>query len=160
MKNLILIRHAKAEHGYFNDDFKRDLTDKGIEESNIMANQILLKKITPDLIISSGANRALHTSKIISKIIRYSKDIKIDNNIFEANYNDLLNIIKNIDDCVNTLMITGHYPSLYDLTKYFSKQSINIFPTCTTVSISFETKNWLSLENEKLNFIIYPYLFK
>ena len=57
-------------------------------------------------------------------------------------------------------MIFGHNPSLFDLTKYFCKQSINIFPTCSTVSISFETKNWLYLEKEKLNFIIYPDLFK
>ncbi len=160
MKHLILIRHAKAEYGYLDDDFNRNLTKTGMEESKIIANQILLKKIIPDLIISSGANRALHTSKIISKIIRYSKDIKVDNNIFEANYNDLLNIIKNIDDSINTLMITGHNPSLCDLTKYLSKKNIYTFPTCTMVSISFETKTWLFLKKEKLNFLIYPDLFK
>tara|TARA_B100000212_G_scaffold37554_1_gene24317 strand:+ start:592 stop:1074 length:483 start_codon:yes stop_codon:yes gene_type:complete len=160
MKHLILIRHAKAEYGYFNDDFNRDLTDKGIEESNIIANQILIKKLNPDLIISSGAKRALHTCKIISKIIKYSKNIKIDDNIYNTNYINLLETIKNIDNSINSLMIFGHNPSLFDLTKYFCKQSINIFPTCSTVSISFETKNWLYLEKEKLNFIIYPDLFK
>ena len=104
--------------------------------------------------------------KVVSQLENYlseSKNHMSDygmHHIYNADYNNLLEIIKNIDNSINTLMITGHNPSLFDLTKYISKKSIHIFPTCTMVSISFKTKNWLFLEKANLNFIIYPDLFK
>ena len=160
MKQLILTRHAKAKNDFFLDDYDRPLIQQGENEAKLMANQLLKNNICPDLMISSGANRALSTSKIISNIISYPQlNIEINNDIYNANVQDIIQIIKNVDDKKNTLMITGHNPSLYNLTQHFSNEVITAFPTCTIVYIHFDINNWINVIKGKIEFLIYPDLF-
>ena len=67
-KTLILARHGKAEKSDVdNFDFKRNLTERG-ESDVLMVAQQLLNIITPELIVSSPANRAYQTAKIFAKV--------------------------------------------------------------------------------------------
>ena len=71
MKYLLIVRHAKADSNYKLKDFDRPLNEHGIKDAILMANKLIENSFSPDLIISSGANRALTTSKIVSEVLKY-----------------------------------------------------------------------------------------
>ena len=73
MKNIYFIRHAKAKKVAQND-FIRELSDKGKDAAKLMANRLKSSGIMPQMIISSPANRTAKTAKIIAKEIGFSSN--------------------------------------------------------------------------------------
>ena len=68
-KVLYIVRHAKSSWDYDNmADVDRPLKVKGIKTAYEIARNIKLKNNLPDLIISSPANRALHTAMILARV--------------------------------------------------------------------------------------------
>ena len=50
MKHLLLVRHAESPFNYHNcKDFDRPLNNQGIEDSKVMATQLIKNKFSPDL---------------------------------------------------------------------------------------------------------------
>ena len=85
MKELLIVRHANASLNFKSlKDFDRTLNSEGENESKLMAKQLLNSNFYPDSIISSGANRAFSTSKIIAKKINFS----INNNAIPISLGD------------------------------------------------------------------------
>ena len=72
MNKLILIRHSNAETGSFNmSDFERELTRKGVMRAEYQANELKIRGIMPDLVITSSATRAVQTTNVfVSKFER------------------------------------------------------------------------------------------
>lgn len=162
MKKIILIRHAESPFGYIKiKDFDRPLNETGISEANLMGNQIKKYKMDVDCIITSGANRAFNTSRIIANCICYNiKKIKIDDNIYNSSTDFMINLINNISDDYKTIMIFGHNPTLHHLSQILSEEIIINFPTCTMYSIIFDVSSWSKIIKGKKEFMIYPDLFK
>ena len=72
MKTLYLVRHAKSSWKYPNlDDFERPLNKRGRKNAPFMGKVLKELKVSPDLIISSPANRAAMTARIIAGKINY-----------------------------------------------------------------------------------------
>ena len=60
MKNIFIIRHAKADNANrANLDIDRQLTEKGIKDAESIGQLLFDLGMTPDIIISSPAKRAL-----------------------------------------------------------------------------------------------------
>ena len=130
MKTLYLIRHGKAEeHSFFKRDFERNLVDKGIERSNLIADK-LINQLVPSqkiLLISSIANRALQTAKIFCEKIGYPIDnIQLESSIYEAHYLDVLNVVNQVSDDIDVVLIFGHNPGLSFLTNYICNSYIDL----------------------------------
>ena len=88
MKHLLLVRHAESPFNYHNcKDFDRPLNNQGIEDAKVMATQLIKNKFSPDLIVSSGANRALTTSQIIAENISYQEN-KIESYLEEIEFQE------------------------------------------------------------------------
>ena len=81
MKTVTLIRHAKSDWSKsILKDHDRDLAERGERDIFKIANIILNKGISPDLIMTSSALRAKKTAEIFSAVISYKVDkIKQDN---------------------------------------------------------------------------------
>src|SRR6202022_2048110 len=80
MKTLFLIRHAKSS---WDDpalsDKDRPLGDRGRRDAPRMGKRLAKRNVTPDLILSSPARRALTTAEIFAKKLDYKrKDIVVD----------------------------------------------------------------------------------
>ena len=80
MKMLTLVRHAKSS---WDDpelsDFNRPLNKRGKRDLPLMAARLLPMGIQPDLILSSGARRAITTAEQIALAQNYAV-----NNIIEV----------------------------------------------------------------------------
>lgn len=142
-KTLILARHGKAEKlEVVNFDFKRNLTERGEQDVQRVSEE-LKKHITPQLIVSSSANRALQTAKIFSKTFGIDKkEIFQKDTIYEASMSTLLKVINTLDDNVNCILLTGHNPSFEYAIEYFTNQQIQHLPTSGTAVIEFPFDKW------------------
>ena len=120
-KTLYLIRHGKAEeHSFLKRDYERDLVSKGIERGKIVANKIKAQLQASNLlVISSSANRALQTAEVFCEQLGFPQnDIQQTKKIYEAHYLDILEVINQVGNEIDTLLVFGHNPGLSYLTDY------------------------------------------
>ncbi|MFW5710179.1 MAG: SixA phosphatase family protein, partial [Bacteroidota bacterium] len=101
---------------------------------------------TPDLIISSPANRALHTAVIFARNMMMDFNrLKIDPGIYMGDTSEILSIIKSTIDDVNSLMIFGHNPSFTELANHFLNYPVENIPTAGMVFLTFTNVSWAEI---------------
>ena len=74
MKRIVIVRHAKAVPYGYDDDFSRDLRDSGVRDAKLISNELKNRNIFPDQIISSPAQRAMHTATLFASNLEYNKE--------------------------------------------------------------------------------------
>lgn len=160
MKTLILVRHAKSD---WNDpmlsDFERTLNPRGMQDAPEMAKRFVERGIRPELIITSPAVRALTTCQIFAKTIGYSENqIQMNQGIYDAGAREVMEIVSQIDESINTAMLFGHNPAISNLATYLSSIHFGEVPTCSVICIEFQTNKWGDIlkKTGKLNFFDYP----
>jgi phosphohistidine phosphatase len=146
MKKLLLIRHAKAEHGNHTNDFERPLKESGIEDATVMAQRLVAQDIKPQLIISSPALRTHSTANIFSEHL-LSHEVETDKKIYEANENALLHIINTLSDDHDFIAIVGHNPGISQILYYLTGKVKDV-PTCAVALIEFDADEWRQLSME------------
>jgi len=159
MKILILVRHAKSSWKDISlDDFDRPLNKRGKRDAPLMGKLLAGKKLLPDLIISSPANRASSTAKIIAEKVDYPNEKIIwDENLYEATANEILKVINEVDEKNKVLLLVAHNPGLTNFSNYLSNNFISNIPTCGVVAITLE-KKWeeITRDDGKILLIEYP----
>jgi len=161
MKKLYLVRHAKSdwEHKHLRDN-ERPLNERGLREAPEMAQFILKnKKLKPDLIISSTANRAYHTALIFANILGYQLDkIIISNKIYEGGVKGIMQLIQSVDNNVSDLILFGHNPDFTTLAEAFSSKQIGEMVTCSVAALSFEVSKWADIQENNGKLLWYEKL--
>lgn len=157
MKKLFIIRHAKSDWSDFSlDDFDRPLKKRGLRNAPFMGSLLKQKDIYPDIFLSSPANRAITTAKLIAQNIEYKDEIVQIDSIYESSLSNLLKIIRSIEDKNEIAFIVGHNPSLNSLGFNLCDFDENIV-TCGIVEIEFEVNNWKDISNKNSKFISFEY---
>ena len=144
MKELVLVRHAKSSWKDSSlGDRERPLNKRGEREAPEMGARLERRKHKPDLIVSSTAVRALETARIIAKKLGYPrKAIAVEDRLYGAGVAELLDVIRNTDESVTTLMLFGHNPGLTELANHLGPRPIPNLPTCGVLHLRFETETW------------------
>lgn len=144
MKRLIIVRHAKSVPYGYDDDFHRDLTDRGVHDAEKISTKLKETGITPDLVISSPAMRTMHTASIFCRNLGYDiKYIHQETAWYDATTaEDFIEVIQKLPEDIQTVFIFGHNPAIYylvfNLVKYFNAD----MPTCSTVAVDFPVDKW------------------
>lgn len=159
MKTLYLIRHAKSSWENRNiSDFERGLNDRGKRDAPFMAKLLKEKNTAIDLILSSPANRALSTAKIFAKEFDITSDNIIEeDNIYEADRNDLLKILMETNNSVNNLILFGHNPGITYLSNYLCNFETDNMPTCGIICMQLDFDSWKYLGNKTCSFKFFEY---
>lgn len=125
MRNLIMLRHAKAEdpNTYKGTDFERPLLPKGHESAAKTAAYLIKHDCVPDLILTSPYTRAKQTADDVLKVFK-----EHGHNVAMQETQGLavgttwetwkLEINKNLTPILDkhtTVMIVSHEPSMTDL---------------------------------------------
>lgn len=116
-------------------------------------------KVAPDLIISSPANRAAMTTRIIAAALDYPlENIRFSEAIYEFSEKALINVVKQIDDAVNQAMVVGHNPAINGLANFIGDQPISNIPTCGVFCVELDISAWANINAlcGKLKFFEYP----
>lgn len=145
MKQIILIRHGKAEeYDFINSDFERSLTKKGKQISREIAEKVTKKGIAPQIIFSSPAFRALETAIIFADELNYPfSEIKLRKEIYSGFCTESLKeILKNADNSKNSLAFVGHNPGLTEIAAEATGYSDIYMPKTSVVVIESKADNW------------------
>ena len=109
---ILLLRHGKAETHYHGSDYDRELTETGCERTCKIANHMREQQLTPDMIISSTANRALATTSIVcDAFVIDTNTIDRRADLYNADWHDVLNIVQQLPDTVMRVLLVGHNPA-------------------------------------------------
>ncbi len=154
MKTLVIVRHAKS--GWDNPDltdFERPLTKRGHRDAPFMGELIAQMGISPDIILSSTANRAYTTAGYFADAFKYPKDkIISEKSIYDRGIRFIINLIKNLDNNINTAVLFGHNPDITSLASFYSGEYLDNVPKFGIVCNYFYIKslNYSYIENGKL----------
>ncbi|MDH3886051.1 MAG: histidine phosphatase family protein [Desulfobacterales bacterium] len=160
MKTLYLVRHAKSSWKYPNlDDFERPLNKRGRKNAPFMGRILKKLKVAPDLVISSPANRAATTARIIADSIDYPLEkIHYNETIYASSEHELIQVIQQLGDAVNRAMLVSHNPALTDLANTIADTAISNIPTCGVVGLNLNISSWVKIGEQrgKLKFFEFP----
>lgn len=143
MKNLILIRHANAEHFAPNGqgDFYRILSEKGIREAHAMAHKLVGKVPKPNVILCSSASRAMQTAEIFRKNFFNDIEIQQEKMIYISSAEEIIDLIKLSGDTSETVWLFGHNPTISEIVFSLSPDFNKDMATCSVVWLKFSSSS-------------------
>jgi len=160
MKQIVIVRHAKAVPYGYEDDFNRNLTDRGKNDANKVSNELKNRGIKPDLILSSPAKRALKTARIFADNLGIERNqIREVDEIYDGlTTSEFLDLIHSLSETVDIAFFFGHNPGFHFFVNNLLKKTVNEMPTCSTVGIGFSVESWKKTEARtgELTFRITP----
>jgi phosphohistidine phosphatase len=149
MKTLFLVRHAKSSRDDATlSDKERPLNDRGRHDAPRMGERLAKHGVKPDLILSSPAVRALTTAEIIAKKLDYkAKNIVVDERLYAAAAEDVLEVIRELGEKPKRVMLFGHNPEFAELA-YRLSSTITDMPTCAVAEFAFDIESWSGVDKQ------------
>jgi phosphohistidine phosphatase len=159
-KILFVGRHAKSSWDFpGRADIDRPLAERGVSNAYDMSHRMISRGEKPDIIISSPANRALHTAVIFARELKVSfTRLMVDDALYMGGEDSVLEIISGIDDQFNSAMVFGHNPDFTHFANLFLPDQLYNIPTCGVVRLTFEVSRWEDIHRGRLadNLFDYP----
>lgn len=161
MKTLYLLRHAKSSWKFEDlSDHDRPLAKRGRTDAPLIGQELCERKVTPDLMVSSSAVRALSTATLVAKELDYAPEkIGVQEELYRIDASSLLHFAQGMPDEYEQVMLVGHNPTFTELVNMLvPDKSIANLPTAGVVGISFDCSHWgqISSDNAKLLFMDIP----
>ena len=152
LRRLFLLRHAKSswdEPGL--SDHDRPLAPRGRRASRVIAEHMRWKRIAPELVLCSSARRTRQTLTRIAPALGEDVDVRIEPELYAASATDLLKLLREVPDEVDSVMLIGHNPGIEDLTVELAGTGEELgrvrekFPTAALATLEFD-RSWRELE--------------
>lgn len=144
MKTLFIVRHAQAnwanESG---EDRLRTLDEEGIAEAKKVGKILAEDNLVPDLILSSTANRAEETAKLIVTALGVDgSKIEYKNALYNASAETIVLVIQSIEAKVDKIMIVAHNPGVSNLLSLITDGSSVSMGTCDVGIVELDIEEW------------------
>ena len=151
-RQLLIMRHGKANWEMKIDDLQRPMTERGEQEARNIGQWLKDQPLLPDMILSSTASRALATSQYIADIIG-TAEIKQDARIYNASLPQLRVVLSEIPAEYKRPMIVGHNPGFEDLLLHLAEVGENFYKegslmTTGTVAVLNMPDEWQQLDRQ------------
>ena len=160
MKTLYLLRHAKSDWGNSDLlDIDRPLNERGYSDAVRMSQFLKENKVSPDLIISSPAIRAISTALIFTRNLDYNtSEIAIQPDLYESSLKKHLSCISKIDSKHKSAMLFAHNPFISETANTLTDALNTEMQTCAVVGISFDDCNeWSDVAKIKGKLELYEF---
>jgi phosphohistidine phosphatase len=145
MKKIFLMRHAKSSWKDSNiPDHDRPLKKKGEKDAKAMGKMLKGKKLSPDVILCSSAERAKQTAALFKDAISFDGKIEFDDKLYMAEVSDLITAIKKAPKKAKSVMVIGHNPGLEALLQTLTGK-VETLPTSSIAYISVPVDEWSDL---------------
>jgi phosphohistidine phosphatase len=142
MKTLLLLRHAKSsrkDNGL--RDFDRPLNQRGLKTAPSIGRLMRKRKLQPDLVLSSPAERARQTTQLVIEAAGLETELRYDERIYEASVERLLEVVSQLDDETGIVMLVGHNPGLEELLEVLTGEAHNL-PTAALACVELNIEKW------------------
>ena len=122
-RELLVLRHGKAEVQAAVPDHRRELKDKGKRQAQRIGVWMQRHDAVPDVIVASSAERALVTAEKAIKAGGHGTGaIRVDARLYEADAFGLFSVLAGFEAAPRRVMLVGHNPSLSVLVERLSPQ--------------------------------------
>lgn len=161
-RKLILVRHAKSDWGNPEElDYNRPLNARGLRDAPLMGTRLKTMGIIPGLIISSTANRAATTARLIARAIGYDEQkIQWEDRLYHAPPHIFEEVIETtgISKDITTIMVVAHNPGITEFANQITEKfSIDNMPTCSMVAVKTKAPDWESFIGTAPGLLFFDY---
>ncbi|VAW93313.1 Phosphohistidine phosphatase SixA [hydrothermal vent metagenome] len=121
-RELIILRHCKSDwDNNIRQDEQRPLSQRGIDNAEIMGQWMIKQSIVPDLVLCSTAIRARQTLALVNLSLNLPEDrIQFQKELYLASMSTLLQFLSKVDKSYRSVMMVGHNPGLDYLVDHVS----------------------------------------
>jgi len=155
MLRLLLLRHAKAAWPAGILDVDRPLAQRGQAAALLMGSYLKKERLEPDLAIVSSARR---TQETWERVQPYLGEIEMrpDGRIYEAPVSRLVEVVREVEPGIRTLLVIGHNPGFEDLAKLLIGEGDmdgilqlgQKYPTAGLAVIDFALERWADVAHK------------
>jgi phosphohistidine phosphatase len=124
-RNLVLLRHAKADRPVGLSDTDRPLTDRGHADAAAAGAWLVNHGHVPDLVICSPARRTRQTWHSIAVALAGagSPMVHYERALYDGSPADLLELAQSAEPEYRTVLIIGHNPTISQLSELLDASS-------------------------------------
>ena len=158
LRQIFLLRHAKSSWDHPSlDDFERPLNERGIKAAAAMGHYMSRQGLVPNIVLCSPSKRTRETLDALKGGMGHAlAHVPIDFNdgIYEANFMDLLAILRGVDNEYKKILMIGHCPGIANVATLLADKQGDAralakldekFPTCSIAVLNTGIKDWLEL---------------
>ncbi len=155
MKTILLLRHAKSASGAPGlPDHDRPLNRRGERAAELIAEHLLAKAPRPDLILCSTATRTRQTlAPLIGRLAPPAPPIALENGLYLASEEALLNRLRDLPAEVGTVLMIGHNDGMWQVAEALAghgKAALlaalhDKFPTGALATLQARIESWSAL---------------
>ena len=113
-----------------------------------MGKLLKSKKIVPDLILSSTAERAKKTAEILAKACKYDDKIIFSDDLYMAEPADILKVVKDNANKEKTILVIGHNPGLEAFLQILTGK-VESLSTSSVAYLGAKIDKWKNLSSDE-----------
>jgi phosphohistidine phosphatase len=114
-RTLILLRHAKSDWSGDEADIARPLAKRGRRQAPDAGRWLAANIDSIDLAVVSPASRARSTWDLVLARLDAPSGTRIDDRVYAASDHELLTVVRELPDDIQTVVLVGHNPGIQDL---------------------------------------------
>lgn len=159
VRDVCFVRHAKSSWDHPGmDDYDRPLDARGLHDAPLMARKMHELGLIPDLILTSGANRARTTAEYFRKECNLSQEkFIVKNELYECTPEDVYKVLSSAPDDAFFVFMFGHNPTFTWVANNLSGIRIDNVPTCGVVHAQTHISSWKKFKPEYAAFVGFHY---
>ena len=117
-RTLVLVRHGKSSWDLDVDDHARPRSARGRRDAEAIGRFLSERSLRPDLVYCSTATRTRQTWECAMAGGATATEVQYRREIYQAWVPELMKLIRNAPEAINTLLVLGHAPGIPDLVEY------------------------------------------
>ena len=150
MKQLLLLRHAKAVPSSPSGDFERELAPRGRKDASRMGVYLQAEGLVPQQILASPARRTQETASLVREALGDAPPLESPRALYLAEPHTILEAIRSAEPETERLLVVGHNPGIAELAELITVSG-NLqaralvqqkYPTAALAVISLDIEVW------------------
>jgi len=154
-RRILLLRHAKSawdEPGL--EDYERPLAPRGRRAAAVMGVYLRDEALVPDLVLCSGARRAVETWEIAAHELPKPPAVEHDPALYMVTAERLLKRLRKLPEAVKSVLVVGHEGGIDVLARRLiadgaaplRRRLAEKFPTAALAVIAVAAGEWPALQ--------------
>ncbi|HEY0118773.1 MAG TPA: histidine phosphatase family protein [Cellulomonas sp.] len=109
---LVLLRHAKAEHGLDVPDVNRPLTVRGRRQSAEVGTALADAGLVPDLVLCSSSVRTRQTWELAKARLGAEPPVTYADELYDAGVDQVIAAVRAVHEAAGVVLVVGHEPAM------------------------------------------------
>ena len=121
-----LLRHAKSDWSGHEGDHDRPLAKRGRRQAPAAGRWLAVNVGSMDLAVVSTAKRARTTWDLVSGELDQPPSTQYDDDVYAAPAGELLDIVRSLDEALDTVVLVGHNPGFEELAETLTGDHVSM----------------------------------